>query len=113
MHEHRPNPETNAVLRDLLTTWDEMEEITRDWIEAHGSRAVQPFARQLRRDFWAWYGGDEDGDLMIRLVRLALRRVDWRYVAERLLSKELRRQVRAEEEALTRLLLERGRRLPS
>jgi len=113
MREHRPSLETAAVLGHLLARWDELQPSVEACAERHGSDGVPCLTRQLRRAFRTWREALAGDPLAWQLARFALARVDWRHVADHLLTKELRRQVRAEEEALTQLLLARGRRFPS
>lgn len=113
MHHPRPTLETAAVLGHLLARWPELQAAVQSCLERHGPRGVPCLARTLRRAFGAWRAALVRDPLLWRLVRFALTRVDWKHVADQLLTKELRRQARAEEDALTQLLLERQRRLPS
>lgn len=82
------NPETQAVFRDFLATWPESDQAAAEWLAAEGKGAVRAWARQLRRDFWNWYGdGDFSEPILGVLIRQGLRRVNWQQVAYRLLQR--------------------------
>lgn len=81
-------PESRVVLRDLLEEWEGLDGF------AEGADTLDDVARSIRRWYRAWYvpGWDSGCWVTGTFVRLALKRVDWRWVAEALLRMLARQQ---------------------
>ncbi len=93
------NRETSAVFRHLLAEWGaEWPEIAREWAEDGPAAAALGLAEQLCADYAEMYDSWDqapDSQLVCRMVRLGLRRVDWFQVAQRALAEAARGKVGA------------------
>jgi hypothetical protein len=95
---------TNAITREafhqVLEEWDDPMAIAREWLDIGSGNpmsAVHHLARQLRKDFRREYLRGlqcrADHDFLVwQCFRLGLKAIDWRQVADRLLSRAMREQ---------------------
>jgi hypothetical protein len=79
------NTETYALFQDMARYWNKDPGAVGAWLDAHGFRAAEAMAAQLPMDYAAEYGSFDD-ELVTRLVRLGLARVDFWEVADRLIT---------------------------
>jgi hypothetical protein len=93
-----PNRETREAYIHTLEEWEDPLGFAKEWLDIGADSAGELLAKQLRKDYREMYTISGD-DLADALIDLGLRRVDWRYVAERLLLNVERAAEQEESEA--------------
>jgi hypothetical protein len=95
---------TNAITREafcqVIEEWDDPLGTAREWLDVGSGNpvsAVQNLARRLRKDFRREYLRGlqcrADHDFLVwQCFRLGLKAIDWRQVADRLLSRAFKEQ---------------------
>jgi hypothetical protein len=84
------NRETEEVFAEILRDCENLPDVIREWTEMFGSEFIEAYALQLKKDFESHYGIDEIDQASCRLTMVAcsmlFERVDWRQLAERLVT---------------------------